>query len=562
MQRRPGVAIALVSMLAVGRPALAANASEQSVDELRNTVVAVMEALVQRGLLTRAQAEDIVRDAQNKAAAATSQQLARDEAERNAVVVARIPETVKQDIVKQVGNEVRPLVTEDVLTEAREKRWGVPGAMPDWLSRISWNGDVRVRAQSDNFASTNIPNLVPDYQAINEAGSLSGAGIDAYQNVTEDRYRMRLRARAGMIAQVTEGLTAGVRVSTGSLNDPLSQNQTLGKYGEPFQVVFDRAYLNYRFNSNGATLFDVTLGRMASPWVSHDLVWDPDLNFDGVSGTFRFDLDRDSNSASDTFLTVGAFPLQEIERSGDDKWLYGAQAGINYEFDGGLQTQLVAGYYYFDKVSGTRNAVDSTLLNYTAPAFLQKGNTVFDILNDANPDSYLFAVAPEYQVLDVLASVSLPIAEHRLTVTGQYIDNLGYNKNDVLHQFGYDSIDDVPDSELLTFKARTSGWLMGLAAGTQTTGNKGTWRASLAYRFLDRDATLDAFTDSDFHLGGTAASGYVFRGDWWFMNRSWLTLRYYSADEASHTVQTGSGQFTDASPYGVDTLMLDINAQF
>ena len=48
----------------------------------------------------------------------------------------------------------------------------------------------------------------------------------------------------------------------------------------------------------------------------------------------------------------------------------------------------VAGAYYdFSNISGTRNAFNSNLLDYTAPLFAQKGNTLFDIRNALDPDA-------------------------------------------------------------------------------------------------------------------------------------------------------------------------------
>jgi hypothetical protein len=61
---------------------------------------------------------------------------------------------------------------------------------------------------------------------------------------------------------------------------------------------------------------------------------------------------------------------------------------------------------------------------------------------------------------------------------------------------------------------------------------------------------LDAFTDSDFHLGGTNAKGWVVGGNYGLMKNTWLTGRWLSSD-----VITGP-------KYGIDTLQVDINTRF
>lgn len=563
MQRYSRLRLAVLVALSLTTTVQAQNNSGQSVEELRNTLVSVMEALVQKGLLTREQAQQIVSNAQTKAAADAQQKAEQEAAEKDAVVVTRIPETVKQDIVKQVGEQVRPLVTQDVLADAKSKQWGVPGAMPDWLSRIEWSGDVRVRGQQDTFVDTNIPNLALNYQAINEAGTLSGAGIDAYHNVTENRTRMRLRARLAMEARVTKGVSATVRLATGSLKDPVSTNQTLGQSGNRYQFAVDQANIVYSAAGSGQIPWmKLAVGRIASPWISTDLVWDQDLNFEGVAGTWRYVMEKNTTLPRNVYLTLGAFPLQEFQLSDQDKWLYGGQLGIDLPWDGGGRVQLAGAYYHFDNISGKKNAVDSTLLNFTAPTFMQKGNTVFDILNDTDTDTYLYALAAQYHLLDITAILELPVLRHKVSLTADYVKNIGYKKSEVLKQFGYSSLSAVPENQRLAFEPRITGWQVELAAGSRQTGRSGSWRTSVAYKHIERDAVLDAFTDSDFHLGGTAAKGYVFRTDWWFKDRNWLSLRYISTDEISHTMPGNGGVYVDAAPFGVDSVLLDINTQF
>jgi len=76
------------------------------------------------------------------------------------------------------------------------------------------------------------------------------------------------------------------------------------------------------------------------------------------------------------------------------------------------------------------------------------------------------------------------------------------------------------------------------------------WQVSASYRYLQRDAVLDAFTDSDFHLGGTDAKGWVIGGKYGLARNTWLQLRYLSSDAI------------DGPPLGIDTLQVDLNAKF
>ena len=179
-----------------------------------------------------------------------------------------------------------------------------------------------------------------------------------------------------------------------------------------------------------------------------------------------------------------------------------------------------------------------------APGFLQRGNTLFDIRNNpTDPTQDLFALGTEFAVLDVTAGVEWRLGSlHRLSLTGGYVDNLGYEEvfdpGDFVIRYGTNA------------DPRTKGYLAEVGFGRARIDERGAWRASLAYRYLERDAVLDAFTDSDFRLGGTDVQGYILNFDYSFTPKMLARLRYLSASEI------------DGPPLGIDVLQLDFNATF
>jgi hypothetical protein len=78
----------------------------------------------------------------------------------------------------------------------------------------------------------------------------------------------------------------------------------------------------------------------------------------------------------------------------------------------------------------------------------------------------------------------------------------------------------------------------------------GQWKAYLNYRYLGADAVVDAFTDSDFHLGGTNAKGWIAGTDFGLSKNFWLGLRWLTANEIN------------GPPLQIDVLQLDFNAKF
>src|SRR3982075_826536 len=164
----------------------------QSLEELRNTVINLLQALVDQGVITREKAAQMVKAAQDKAAADAAQVAKADE---GAVRVPYVPQIVKDEIAKQVAEQVRPGVVADVVQEAKTEKWGVPGALADWLTRTRISGSVTLREEGIFFAKDNVLNAYPNFYAINTAGGFANAGVNAFLNVDVNRYRFRGRAK-------------------------------------------------------------------------------------------------------------------------------------------------------------------------------------------------------------------------------------------------------------------------------------------------------------------------------------------------------------------------------
>ena len=71
-----------------------------------------------------------------------------------------------------------------------------------------------------------------------------------------------------------------------------------------------------------------------------------------------------------------------------------------------------------------------------------------------------------------------------------------------------------------------------------------------AYKRIEQDALLDAFTDSDFRLGGTNSKGYILSGSYGLAKNTAASLRYFSGDAIS------------GAPFSVDVLQVDLNVRF
>jgi len=532
----------MASMALALAPAVVCLAADerQSLEELRNTVINLLQALVDQGVLTREKAEQMVKSAQEKAAANAA---AAAKADEGAVRVPYVPQIVKDEIAKQVASQVKPAVVADVVNEAKTEKWGVPGALADWLTRTRISGSVTLREEDVFFDKNNISGIVGNpyfnWYAVNLAGGISKAGINAYENTTVDRARFRGRARLAVDSDISDSITAGMRIATGNTSDLVSETQTLDGTA-PYQFGLDELYI--RLDERNAGKFpwlSVVGGRFLNPYgTPTDLIFHKDLTFEGVAVTGRFGLGDGSAEQSHLFFTAGAHPIQEVALSPHDKWLVGAQLGANLRWGEGQHLRLSGAFYDYFNVTGRRNPPDSTIYNYTAPVFLRQGNTYYDISNSTDLTVNLFALAAKYRLANLNASYELGVGRYTLGLTADAVRNFGYSTADVSSLLGY------------YVAPRTKGYQAEVSFGYPTALTAGAWRGVVGYRYLQRDAVIDAYTDSDFHWGGTDATGYYIVADYGLANRVWMRLRYLSSNAI------------DGATLGIDTLQLDLNTRF
>jgi len=493
--------LAAAALLGGAAQASSPASEREALQTLHATTMNLIDALVRQGVLSREAAEQLVADAEQRARTAAE---AERRAEETTVRVPYVPETLR----RAIADEVR----EEVVARARAERWGDVNVVPEWIDRIRLDGDFRFGWQRDMFDRNNAPELF--FLA-------SGQQI---ANTLEDRDRLRVRARLGLRARVSDELAVSLRLASGALADPVSTTQTLGVYGSKFSFALDRAFARLQAPQSAPGL-GLLLGRMANPFFATDLVWDSDVGLDGIALQYA-DPSPPGQGSLRLFGALGAFPLQELQRSATNlarsKWLYGAQVGVEWQPALESRARIGLGLYDYRHVSGIRNEPSQTLTNATAPAFRQKGNTLFNIDNDANPDTNLWALGADYRLLNLTASYDLRLvgAQH-LMLSADWVRNIGFDAQRSLARTG------------VLLDAQTQGYQVRVAFGRPAMEFRGDWRLELAWRHLEADAVLDAFADSDFHLGGTNHRGFAVGAQYTFARNTWLSAQWLSTREIS-----------------------------
>ncbi|WP_323151966.1 putative porin [Pseudomonas glycinae] len=559
---RLSLAVGMVIATLVGQAAAAPAPSE-------NATINLIRLLVEQGILKQDKADALIAQAQNEAAQA--KQAAASTAVAAGPVAA--PGDVRvQYVPAAVRDQIRDQVKAEVMATAKQENWAAPNTFPDWASRISFDGDIRLRDESRYYSGSN-SNEIVDFAKLNNNGPYdvnpnSSTALPPLLNTREDRENLfRLRARLGMKAEISPQWTAGIRIGTGSDNNPVSTTQNLGGGFSKKDIWLDQGYLTWK-PSDQLTL---TGGRFANPFMSTDMLYSNDLNFDGVAAIFDHKLSRDWG----VFGTVGAFPVDYTndtttsngfdKEESDNKWLYGAQIGAKWAINSNNRLKGALAYYRFDDIEGQRSSpcepwagapgCDS---DGTRAAFMQKGNSVF-LLRDITPNPLnptttpqpqFVGLASEFNLLDlnVVWDADLP-EDFKLRSQGNYIHNLGYDEGDMRKRSAGQIVNNLDSNG--NIESGANAWMVQFTLGNALELKKqGDWNLFAGYKYIQPDALPDGFNDSSFHLGGTNAKGYFLGGNYGLAKNVYATGRWLSSEAVY------------GAPFDIDVMQLEINTRF
>jgi hypothetical protein len=567
----------------------------------QNVVINLINRMVQRGLLTQEDADELIRQAEDDASVAREQAAATQVAAEQAVMAARAviaAQAASQEpsldaefahksedsmsvtyIPEHIRAQMREEIKQEVMDQARAENWAAPRSLPDWVTKFRLFGDVRGRYEGLSFPNGNDnTGAFPDFNAINTGSpfDVSGTVFSPQLNVDQDRSRARLRVRVGAEVDLRDGFSAGLRVATGSDNSPVSTNQTLGSASgqggnfSKYAIWLDRGFLKYEAGSEPGRNLAITLGRFDNPFFSSDVIWDDDIGFDGIAiqGKYRI-------RSVTPFITAGAFPVyntslnyatnQPAKFKSYDKWLYAVQGGFDWKINKDFNLKLGVAYYDFNKIAGELSdpytpltSSDAGNTDASRPAFAQKGNTYMALRNivpsalnnyGTSQQYQYFGLATPFRVLALTGKLDWNHFEPvQVTLSGEYLKNLAFDQETIntiaVNNRGPGT------TGIGAFDGGDTAWIVGLKVGHPAMQKRGNWNVGVNYRHVESDAVVDGFADSDFGGGGTNVKGYSVFGNVALGPNVWLGLRYMSSDEVA------------GPPLKADIYQIDITGKF
>jgi hypothetical protein len=344
--------------------------------------------------------------------------------------------------------------TDAKIEEAAEKKLASVNEVSEklkWAEKIKFKGDLRLRRQ---------------YQE-----------VDPEIGEEQSRERYRYRLRLGAEGEVTDSVKVGLGFASGG-DDPRSTNETLDDTFETKDVRLDYAFAEWEM-TDWATVVGGKFGRKNYLWNTTDLLWDSDINPEGVSVNLHTD-----NLFGTAYANVGHWILDEFSTVSDDPTLTYVQIG--HDFKSGNFFGNVAGTYYsFDNYE---DAGGSALGEHSAG-----GNTVVGGMFQYDYDS--IGLSAELGISEAFMPGKIA------AVFGDYI------KND-------DSDEDT-------------GYAVGVKFGDAKVKDAHSWQLKFIYAGLEADAFPDIFPDADRFGGGTGLKSNEIEFQYAIAKNIILALDYY-----------------------------------
>ncbi len=541
----------------------------------RNVTINLINRLVERGVLSVEDARELIRQAEDDAAEARAQapNTGTDQATNDTVRVPYIPEIVKA--------QIRDEIEGDVLQQARLEHWVAPNALPSWVSHMIVNGDIRVRYEDFLFPKgNNTSGVFVNYNAVNTGAPFDHTGPDSppERDVDQDRTQVRLRARLGAEVDLEEGFTAGLRLGTGSDDQPVSENQSLGAANgaqggdfSKYAVWLDRAFIKYELGGLPTNNLAISVGRFDNPFFSPStIIWANELGFDGLAVQGR----KEVAPGVTPFFATGAFPIFNTDFNfssdrpskypSEDKWLYAGQVGSDWKINQDFSFKGAGAFYYFQNAEGKLSspfvpltANDQGNTDDTRPAFAQFGNTYMN-LRDISPvaandfgaiDQWqFFGLATPFRDIDFSGRLDYKHFEpFVISLTGEFVKNIAFDRSRI-NSIAVNNVNNAGGTNV--FVGGDTAWIVGINAGSIALQKRWDWNVGVDYRYVESDSVIDGFCEPDFGGGGTNVKGYTIRATLALAPKVFVGLRWMSSDQvAGPTLKA-------------DTFWIDVNAIF
>jgi len=381
---------------------------------------------------------------------------------------------VKKGIVTdQEGEELKAELVKSYVANSPAAKMSLGSA----LTEFKLSGDLRLRHQEEMRA------------------------VQGKENVSNERTRERFRFRFNGDAKLQKGWGAGFALETANAAD--SGNQTFENGNDDYSIYLARAYVTWTPNSN----WSFSGGKFKNPLYTTDMIWDGDINPQGLSENLTLNLGGKSGKDTLEFRFLQNIMDDNNEATfgptGRDAWLFSQQMVYTHNF-GNNRFVIAPGFstYSAATVSGLAN---ETAFNSTT--------------------RYL-------KVFHLPGEVRLAASEGNSL---QLYWDFAYNmeaEDRVTKAYG------LPAS----VSEDATSWLMGVGYAKGSGKLQGDWSVKLDYRSLGIGSIDPNTSDSDFGFGNLNQRGFKFAGGYNLTDFASFNLGYfYTTDKQGSLTHAVAG---------------------
>ncbi len=367
-------------------------------------------------------------------------------------VDALVDKLVEKGILTR--SEANLIVMEAKQESRKDIAKGTQSHLPEWVQNMKLKGDLRLRYQWEDKSSAT--------------------------SSEEDRHRGRVRFRLGIESKVNDKLKVAAGLATGG-SDSRSTNQSFDGTFSTKSIQLDYAYAEWAANEWMVLRGGKVKGIKKEIFRPSDLLWDSDIHPEGLTINLVNNMD-----GLEFFMNTAFWVLEEDSGDTSDPFMVVIQPGVKTKLSDKVTLEAAVAGYFPENVQG------STL---TGSAGTNSGS--------ATGLTYEYkAIAPSLKL-----SFKEPFGESfikSMKLYGDYIHN--------------------PDPS-----DKNTGWLTGIGfkvgRAMQIFGKD--WELGYLYRYLEKDAWLDTFPDSDALGGKTDVEGHEIKMAYPLSENTELGLDYY-----------------------------------
>lgn len=475
---------------------------------------------------------------------------------------------ISQQELDKAKSEAEAIRTNNAALPPMESKWKINNA----FKNVELYGDLRVRYEN------------------RQAHDPSDGRIELN--------RERVAVRLGLRGEVLDDFYYGVRLDTA--NNPRSPWVSLGtsSSGAPYQGPFGKSTFNVNIGQvylgwKPASWVDITAGKMPNPFYFTPMIWDTDLNPEGLAERFKYTIGQ-----ADLFVNLGQFLYQDTNPthasrgyfnlgydSSSPAFMLAWQAGVNYHITKDISVKLAPTLYNY-----TGHGVNSSPASSTPDfrgIFVGQGSTngvggtpgVFYSGYPSGPyDGFVDNQTGinDLLVLDIPFELNFSFHNLNARLFGDYAQNLQGSERAKAAFRAQDSallagsgLIRIPSAQTSDTKAYQVGVAIGstnsLGLVYGSTVRKHAWEARAYWQHVEQYALDPNLLDSDFFEGRGNMEGIYGAFAYGFSENVIGTIRYGYGQRINDKLGTGGSnqdipQMNPISHYSI--LQLDLTLRF